>query len=476
MAEPLHILLFGQLAGSIERTGSNRMRLTYGSDWRHARTAVPLSISMPLAAAVHEGRVVEAWLWGLLPDNEFILERWARRHQVSPRNPLALLAHVGEDCPGAVQIVRPERLEAVSGAGPGEIRWLTRADVADRLRALERDRSAWRTPDDIGQFSLAGAQPKTALFFDGEKWGLPSGRMPTTHILKPPMADLDGHAENEHFCLSLARAAGLPAALSWVGHFEDKIAIVVERFDRIKTSDMAARYAAQSAAYAAEAAANSHAPGARARAAAAAAKASASAQNLNALAKTVPFLRLHQEDMCQALGRYPWEKYQNEGGLSPEDIVLLLRRHSSRPDDDIGTFLDSLLFNWIIGGTDGHAKNYALLLAGRGQVRLAPLYDIASILPYRDNPLQRATLAMKIGSKYCIEEIAARHWLRLYETVRVDADAFLSRHEELAHRIKSASRLVAERLAGAGLDNPIVYTLGARIEARAEACAGWLGA
>jgi hypothetical protein len=44
-------------------------------------------------------------------------------------------------------------------------------------------------------------------------------------------------------------------------------------------------------------------------------------------------------------------------------------------------FAGALAFNWLIASTDAHAKNYGLLLAGR-QIRLAPLYDIASILPY----------------------------------------------------------------------------------------------
>ena len=423
MTEALRVLLFGQLAGRIERFAPNRMRLTYEEAWRHARSAVPISISMPLAAAVHQGRVVEAWLWGLLPDNAFILERWGRRYQVSPRNPLALLAHVGEDCPGAVQIVRPERLDTLRDAHAGDIKWLDDAGVAAELRRLDRDKSAWRAAGESGQFSLAGAQPKTALLFDGERWGIPSGRSPTTHILKPPVEGLDHHVENEHFCLSLARAVGLPAAASRVGHFEDRVAIIVERYDRLRLDRS-----------------NTDLPA---------------------------FTRVHQEDMCQALGRYPWEKYQNEGGPGPEDIVLLLRRHSSRPDADIATFLDALVFNWLIAGTDAHAKNYALLLAGGGQVRLAPLYDIASSLPYDDIPVEKAKLAMKIGGKYRVNDIVWRHWRRLYEAVRVDADMYLERHMTLARKIAETAEMLAANMADQGLDQTFMSTLGCAIAKRA---------
>ena len=118
---------------------------------------------MPLGTARHGHASVTSLLWGLLPDSEFILGQWGRRFHVSPRNPFALLAHAGEDCAGAVQFVGRERLDAFLTARPGEVEWLTEADVASRLRRLQADASAWRTAEDTGQFSLAGAQPKTAL-------------------------------------------------------------------------------------------------------------------------------------------------------------------------------------------------------------------------------------------------------------------------------------------------------------------------
>ncbi len=158
-------------------------------------------------------------LRGLLPDNEKVLDNWARKFHVSARNAFALIANVGEDCAGAVQFVRPERLDAILGQTPPEIEWLDDAAIAERLRALRADHSAWRSPRDTGQFSLAGAQPKTALLFENNIWGVPSGRVPTTHILKPPTGEFDGHAENEHFCLELARTLGLPVADSRIMRF-----------------------------------------------------------------------------------------------------------------------------------------------------------------------------------------------------------------------------------------------------------------
>ena len=129
-----------------------------------------------------------------------VLDQWGKRFHVSARNAFGLIANVGEDCAGAVQFVQPERLDAILGQTPPEIEWLDEAAIAQRLRTLRADHSAWRIPRDTGQFSLAGAQPKTAFLFENGRWGVPSGRMPTTHILKPPTGDLDGHVENEHFC------------------------------------------------------------------------------------------------------------------------------------------------------------------------------------------------------------------------------------------------------------------------------------
>ena len=161
-----------------------------------------------------------------------MLARWASKFQVSARSVFALISHVGEDCAGAVQFVPPERLDAIRSGKEDKVEWLDESELAKRLRALREDHAAWRLPRDTGQFSLAGAQPKTALFQQNDRWGIPSGRIPTTHILKPPTGHFDGHAENEHICLMLARNLGLPAAQSNVRRFKDEVAIVVERYDR----------------------------------------------------------------------------------------------------------------------------------------------------------------------------------------------------------------------------------------------------
>ncbi len=424
MTRELVVLLDAREVGRVRQDRRGRLTFTYDDGWRGAPDAYPLSLSMPLAAAEHGTGPVEAFLWGLLPDNLHILDRWGRRFRVSPRNAFALIAHVGEECAGAVQFLRPDRVKTVLGEARKTVQWLDTADVAERLRALRADQSAWRQPGDTGQFSLAGAQPKTALLLEKGRWGVPSGRTPTTHILKPPMVELDGHVENEHFCLTLARELGLPVAASAVQRFDGEIAIVVERYDRLRTGG--------------------------------------------------GIVRVHQEDVCQALGVMPTKKYESEGGPGVRRIAELLRVHSSARDDDLSTFLDAIVFNWLIAGSDAHAKNYSILLAAGGQTRLAPLYDLASVLPYPNIDVHKVTLAMKVGGEYRLRIVGPPQWQKLAAELRLDPASVRSRVRELADAIPDAAQTVRRRARESGLRHPIVGRSADVLAKRALQCAAAL--
>jgi serine/threonine-protein kinase HipA len=473
----LSALVWGLEAGRVRQDGRGRLGFAYLERWREGAESVPLSLSMPLAAREHGHDAIDAYLRGLLPDNEFVLERWASRFQVSSRNPFALVAAVGEECPGAVQFAVPDRAAGLRGQGGLEVRWIEEEEVADRLRALRGDGSAWRLAEDPGQFSLAGAQPKTTLLRLDGRWGIPFGRTPTTHILKPPAVGLDGHVENEHLCLLLARESGLATASSEVRRFGDEIAIVVERYDRALTAGLADAAAAEAAAHAARSpsvAADAPRGAAAAKRAAATvattAEASARSQALRTLAATQPVLRLHQEDLCQALAVRPTFKYQNEGGPSPARVVRLLREHSGSPDEDIRAFLDALVFNWLIGGTDAHAKNYSILHGREGRVRLAPLYDLASALPYPSMNPPRVKLAMRIGSEYWLHRIRARHWTALAKELELDPGRVLRRMVDFSNSVAAAIPKVRAQAIGAGLVHPIVARLLDLVANRVEEC------
>jgi serine/threonine-protein kinase HipA len=420
VTDELITLLGGQVVGRIQMRKGGRLSFAYEQSWRESDDAYPLSLSMPLAAREHEHKAVEALLWGLLPDNEQILDRWARKFQVSPRNVFALISHVGEDCAGAVQFVTLDRLTVIQSGTADQIEWLTTKDIAERLRLLRDDHAAWRLLHDTGQFSLAGAQPKTALTYENDRWGIPSGRIPTTHILKPPTGQFSGHAENEHICLALARACGLPVAISRVMRFEEEIAIVVERYDRIRAGNQIAR--------------------------------------------------VHQEDMCQALAIMPTRKYQNEGGLGIKEIVELLRTYSSARDEDVRTFVHAVGFNWLVAGTDAHAKNYSLLISGEPRVRLAPLYDVASVLPYGQFDIQKIRLAMKVGGEYRLRDIGLRQWQKLAHEIRFDEDELVMTLRTMATQLPDQVSTTAARVHEEGLDKPIVNRLAVALQERAVAC------
>jgi serine/threonine-protein kinase HipA len=180
-------------------------------------------------------------------------------------------------------------------------------------------------------------------------------------------------------------------------------------------------------------------------------------------------MRVHQEDFCQALGVPPRIKYEAEGGPGAGAMAAVLREFSSAPDEDLKTLLSALALNWVIGGTDAHAKNFSLLIATR-QVRLAPLYDIASILPYpRRIPLQKANLALRVGGEYRIPKIGRRHWERLVTEMGLGSDA-LERVREVVHEAPRRMEEVCAGARGEGISHPVADTLEEAVRRHAATC------
>ena len=417
----LTILLSGRIAGRLEADRNGNPRLRYADTWLETTGAYPVSLSLPLAQRDFPPQTISAVLWGLLPDNESLLQRWGSRFHVSPRNPVALLSHVGEDCAGAVQFVNDERLESVLAGAADRIEPLTGDELAERLRRLRQDNGMARNVDDVGQFSLAGAQSKIALLrHDDGNWAIPAGRIPTTHILKPPGGDYDGFVENEMFCLRLAQVLGLPAATAEKIDSGGEAAICVSRYDR------------------------AHMNG-----------------NL---------VRVHQEDFCQALGVMPQIKYQSQGGPGPEDLAKVLWDHSSQPRNDVGTLFQALAFNYLIGGTDAHAKNYSLLFGAGGNIRLAPLYDISSALPYPQLQKRKIKMAMKIGSHYRWGDIRLEDWQATATRLRLEPRWALDTLAAMCRLLPGAAQQVQEQLRDDGVAHPVLDRLLQEIQSSCERC------
>ncbi len=421
MASDKLVVVSGQDAvGTLTRSGGE-LEFRYEPTWQQTSSATPLSVSMPLKADAHGHEVVHPWLWGLLPDNERVLARWARTFHTTAKHPMGLLAAVGRDLPGQFQMLRPE---GVGVDEPSGVEWLTDDDVAGLLRDVRVDQTAWLgNASHVGRWSLAGAQAKIALRRDDDRWGRPYGRSGTTHILKPAIAGMDDHDLNEHLCLSAARRCGLIAAPSSIVMVGDERAICIERYDRVVVGGG-------------------------------------------------DVLRVHQEDLCQALAVHPDSKYEAEKGPGAVRIGSLLTRCMPAADAVRARerFLDALALNWLIGGTDAHAKNYALLLSG-GQVRLAPLYDVASALPHPDMHPDKLRMAMRVGGKYLASRVMAEHWRLAGAQLDLDGDAAVARVLDLAEHLPEAFVAVVSDPKVAALQSPMPQRLADLVTSRCQVLA-----
>jgi serine/threonine-protein kinase HipA len=420
----LLVVIEGEVIGRLTADRTGRLSFAYENSWLDTPRAYPLSVTLPLAKIVYPQRTVLPYLWNLLPENPNVLQRWGQQYHVSPANPFKLLTHVGADVPGAAQIIPIEKLSDVQ-SNRVSIEWMTHDELADRLQQLRADVAAVRRPGDIGKMSLPGAQAKTAFYWDEKKqrWGVPGGRTPTTHIIKPCIPGFDGLVENEHLCQDIASRLGLPAARSQVLQLDEPY-IVVERYDRLPP-----------------------APG------------------------TSFVRRVHQEDMCQASGLMPGRKYQEDGGPGIAAIVTLIRRVSSNPEVDVERFLQANMLNWLIGGTDAHAKNYSLLLDAMDQVRLAPLYDVSSQLPYTN--LVAPRVSMKIGDHYEIAHVRIADWRKLAEACAMPEDRMLEMLDEMIRVLPDHISAARDQAIEQGLKKSVVALLSkqliAHIAERAKA-------
>lgn len=355
-------------------------RLQYDQDWVSSRAGRPLSRSLPFRPGnpAHTGPEVDAYFENLLPDSKEIRNRVAQRYRTGSIEAFDLLAQIGRDCVGALQLFPNGHVPA--GPGPINVTPITDADLAHLLRAAVTPPGRLGAEDDEEDFriSIAGAQEKTALLHYQGRWCKPHGSAPTTHIFKLPMglvgnmrADMSTSVENEWLCSVILRAYGLPIAKCEPMQFEDMKALVVERFDRRWWGD---------------------------------------AQD--------QLLRLPQEDMCQATGTPPGKKYETDGGPGMDRIMSLLDGSANR-EQDKRTFFQAQVLFWMLCATDGHAKNFSIFLQPADTFTMTPLYDVLSAYPVlgdgpgRLNPF-KAKMAMAVRSNnthYKMREILRRHWV-----------------------------------------------------------------
>ena len=377
----LAVFLSGTRVGTLSQSAG--LSFAYDEDYLAQQDPTPLSLSMPLRGAPFGNRVTRSWVEGLLPGDPRVRARVAARGEVKASNPLAVLSIIGLDCPGAVQVCEVDRTDEVRHDGllvPVDEAW-----IGARLALLRRDDAAWQVADE--RWSLGGGQSKFTLArgIDGQ-WYDPRGAAPSTHIVKPGVHHAKHQALNEHVSLIALRGLGIPVAPSRYVEFDGEPAIVVERFDRGRQGP------------------------------------------------TV--VRRHAEDLCQALGNQTI--YERDGGPTATQILDLLGDRAGKRSKL--RFVEALIGTYLLGSPDGHARNYSVLLEG-GQAALAPLYDVASSLPYdiADSGIMTLrTIAIAIGGEHTFGMVGLAQWQRFFAANSIDADWGIDTIKRQATRLPDA--------------------------------------
>ncbi|WP_439373467.1 type II toxin-antitoxin system HipA family toxin [Bradyrhizobium sp. DASA03120] len=400
----LNVFVNGRLVGVLRRASSGAIDFRYEQQWLSWESTFPISLSLPLREDRYIGAPVIAVFDNLLPDSEPIRRRLAERVGASGIDAHSMLTALGRDCVGALQFL-PDGIDP-GAAGKVEGNPISEAEVSSIIQNLAAA-PLGLSEDDEFRISIAGAQEKTALLRLDGKWYKPVGTTATTHILKPQIGrlpngiDLSNSVENEYFCLKLLSALGVPTAEVELADFGGRRTLIVERFDRRWTSDKR-------------------------------------------------LLRLPQEDCCQSLSIPPSKKYQSDGGPGMKDILGLLRG-SDAATDDLAMFMRAGIAFWIIGATDGHAKNFSVFLSPGGRFRLTPLYDVLTAQPSLDaRQIQPKAfkLAMSVGKNrhYRMSEIQPRHFIQTAEVSGVGTALVHSIFKSFAETFEPAFGQVMAKL------------------------------
>lgn len=401
---PLRVYLNNRLVGHLTKETSGATTFRYDESWLTRRGAMPVSLSLPLRDDAYRGEPVSAVFENLLPDSDALRRRVAEKVGARGTDAYSLLTKIGRDCVGALQFIVGDNDIASGGNISGEV--VDDEQIEALLKNLAQAPLGLNRDDDF-RISVAGAQEKTALLWHEEQWLKPHGTTPTTHIFKtqigtlPNGIDLTDSVENEFYCLTLAEAFGLPVNVTRIETFGDTKALVIERFDRRWT-------------------------------------------------KSGRLIRLPQEDCCQALSVPPTLKYQADGGPGMAAILDLLKGGDT-PAEDQKCFLIAQMFFWIIGATDGHAKNFSVFLLPGGGFHSTPFYDILSAQPSLDRrqiERKQMKLAMSVGRNrhYRIDQIQPRHFMQMAAVANIPESVVRAAITHVVERGEQAFSSISRKL------------------------------
>jgi serine/threonine-protein kinase HipA len=402
----------GALVGRLTPGAGHTREYTFEySDRRRA-----ISLSLPTERSSFTSSETRPFFEALLPEG-LVREQIAAQFKLAASDSYSLLAALGRDCAGALQIMEAKRM-----SDPVSVRWLEGGELDTLISELPSHPLSVDPNDQRLRLSLAGVQRKAVLVCDDAgRFGRPLNGLPSTHILKPDLAtgDYPAVAINEYFCMRLAKSVGLPVANVELATIAQRPCLIVERFDRDRS--------------------------------------------------TIPARRLHQEDLCQALGITPDFKYQLPDWRLPSYKALgeLLNEHGERPGADRLAAAEGAVFHFMVGNADAHAKNMSLLHSETG-VRLAPLYDIVSTEAY---PELNRQLALGIGDEFDPDTIGTIQWGDLAFDLGLNVNAFARRRASLVSRVSDAAVALRDESRAEGWHDEIIDTILGVIAGRAEAAA-----
>ena len=419
MPDPLDVHLYGVKIAELEFIGPLRYRLTYDDEWTQRPDAVPLSYSLPLTNRVHDGDPLLNFLDNLLPDGERVRERWAIGAGLDRTEPFGLLEAYGRDVAGAATFTpRGERARE-----RGNRTLVDETQIAERIRRLRADDSDWVESTTVGgKFSLGGAQGKFALSLEEDAWWEPTGEHPTTHIFKPRATGLIDGEVVEYAIMAAATALGLATAPVGLARFGDEQSLVVQRFDRARVGD--------------------------------------------------ELIRIHQEDLCQAMGYSRLRKYEQYGGPGYRRILEFLATHAG--PGSTRRFAESVFFSWLVLNSDAHAKNYSIQILPE-QTTLSPLYDLSSLLPYlrpddpaaRERDIAETRLALRLVDDYRVSALTRFEWEGAARDAAISPSEFLDWGIELNRALPSAIDAAVDSIPS-GIDTTIATRLADTIRSRSR--------
>ena len=400
----MRVLLNNRLVGHLNKDPGGAIDFRYDETWLARQEPIPVSLSLPLREDAYKGGPVAAVFENLLPDSDKLRKLVAEKVGADGTDAYSLLTRIGRDCVGALQFIPGDEDDVpANSAIAGEE--ISEKDIEHLLNNLSRA-PLGLGEDDGFRISVAGAQEKTALLWHEGAWLKPHGTTPTTHIFKtrtgtlPNGIDLANSVENEYYCLKLLAAFGLPVATAEILTFGTTKALVIERFDRQWSGDGR-------------------------------------------------LYRRPQEDLCQALSCPPTRKYQAEGGPGMVDILGQLKA-SDTPEVDQKAFLKAQVLFWLIGATDGHAKNFSVFLGPYGAFSLAPFYDVLTAQPSLDvRQIERRQMKLAMfagtGKHYRIDEIQGRHFVQIAEKAGLPGSLAIGVLEDVAKNADSAMGALARQ-------------------------------